>query len=270
MTLVHPLEPEVVQGVEARTHSWFSLGMLQQVHLINLDRSDDRLSKFKERNQHLQNVIRISAVDGTAVDRAQLAKDGLICDDLSYPPGTLGCALSHINLWQKAVHQGRVVTVFEDDVISNVHFVEEASRICNIVQNDFDIIIWGYDFQRCFQWVDFEFANAKLWFYNDRASMDYLKFQRNKFTTSIFKVAHSLGTAAYSVSPQGARALLEYSLPLRQRNIAFPGTGEVFADKGIDVTMSGAYGLMKAFICIPPLVMFDNKQKSVRLELDGR
>jgi hypothetical protein len=38
---------------------------LQQVHLINLDRSIERLAKFRENNPHLDAVIRVSAIDGS-------------------------------------------------------------------------------------------------------------------------------------------------------------------------------------------------------------
>jgi hypothetical protein len=76
------------------------------------------------------------------------------------------------------------------------------------------------------------------------------------------------GLQAYTVSPKGARALLEYCLPLRKRFIPFPGTGVVIEDTGIDCRMCGAYSSMQAFTCVPPLVIPDYEQPSERLELD--
>jgi hypothetical protein len=72
---------------------------------------------------------------------------------------------------------------------------------------------------------------------------------------------------AYSVSPKGARALLDYCLPLRgERLIPFPGTGVVIKDTGIDCAVNGAFISMQAFVCVPPLVLHDDEDASVRLE----
>ena len=92
--------------------------MLNQIHLINLDRSTDRLAKFARRNSHLSSVLRSPAVDGARVDRQALLRGGLIRADCPYGNGALGCALSHIELWKKAYAEDRAVTVFEDDAIA--------------------------------------------------------------------------------------------------------------------------------------------------------
>src|ERR1700693_507992 len=73
--------------------------MLHQVHLINLDRSTGRLKKFQEYNPHLENILRVPAVDGASVNRQELMDDGTIAENLSYELGALGGALSHVGLW---------------------------------------------------------------------------------------------------------------------------------------------------------------------------
>jgi len=43
-----------------------------QIHLINLDRSPERLTEFTARNRHLTDVTRFTAIDGRHVDRGAL------------------------------------------------------------------------------------------------------------------------------------------------------------------------------------------------------
>ena len=245
-----------------------NLSALQQIHLINLDRSTDRLAKFKERNYNLENVLRISAIDGTLANREELVKDGTITEDLCYFPGSLGCALSHLGLWKKADVQNRIVTIFEDDVICSRNFKEEFARVTSLLPADWDVILWGYCFHPLFMWLDLGFSKAKLQSYDRRFEGNYENFQFESFSSAPVRIAHVFGTMAYSVSPKGARALLERCLPLRKRLIPFPGTGVVVDDTGIDCSMCAAYSSMQAFVCIPPLVIHDQAQMSDRVVLD--
>jgi GR25 family glycosyltransferase involved in LPS biosynthesis len=237
------------------------------IHLINLDMSVDRLTLFHARNSDLAGVIRVSAIDGRNVDRQKLIAAGVITDDLPYLPGSLGCALSHVRLWKKSASENRVVTIFEDDVICSDHFRRESAALISKLSEDWDIIQWGYNFHQCFMWLVFEFVKAKLQFYDHRFPEGSLDFKSLRFSSSPIRVAHSLGLMAYSVSPKGARALLNYCLPLRDRPIPFPGTGTFLPDLGIDVAMCGAYRSMQAFICMPPLVIHD-RRTSDRIERD--
>jgi GR25 family glycosyltransferase involved in LPS biosynthesis/glycosyltransferase involved in cell wall biosynthesis len=244
--------------------------MLQQIHLINLDRSTARLATFLERNAHLNDIVRVPAVDGAVVDKRQLVSEGLITETLGYTPGSLGCALSHVRLWQKAVSENRVVTIFEDDAVCSINFLEESARIRSMMSDEWDIIHWGGTFHPLFMWLDFGFAKAKMQFYDRSFETDRAGFQSTKYSPSPIRIAHSFGLQAYSVSPKGARILLEYCLPLRNRIIPFPGTEVRLNDTGIDCPMCGAYGLMQAFVCIPPLVIHDDEQTSNRIEIDQR
>lgn len=240
-------------------------------YVINLDRSTDRLATFQQRNAHLRDIVRFSAIDGRLLDRNSLIKDGVITRDCSYGPGTLGCAPSHIDLWKKAVAQNQAVTVFEDDTIASFKLHDEFTRLISTVPKNWDFIAWGYNFDPCFAWVDFGFTKVTLRFYDRRfRANEQLKFQSNVFSSSLIKLVHSFGALAYSVSPRGAQSLLDYCLPLRNRLIEFPGADAVIdVAPGIDCVMSGAYSSMRAFICIPPLIIPDNVQNSDRKALDG-
>ncbi|HEY1383746.1 MAG TPA: FkbM family methyltransferase [Dongiaceae bacterium] len=245
-------------------------GCLGDIHLINLDRSTDRLERFSRHNPHLRSVVRVSAVDGSSVNRLALVEEGIISDDLPYGPGSLGTALSHIALWRKAVSESRPVTVFEDDVVCSFDFHAEAGRIQEELPSDWDIVQWGFTFSPLFAWLDLGVAHAKLEFYNRRfEGNNVLGFQSHRFARSPHRLAHMFGAFAYSISAKGAALLLRHCLPLKKRLIEFPGAGVVIDDVGIDCTMCSVYGSTQAFVCIPPLVIHDHTQSSNRIELDG-
>ena len=241
------------------------------IYLINLDRSTERLAKFKKCNSHLRDVIRFPAIDGRLLDKEKLIKEGLMAPDCDYKIGALGCALSHVNLWKKAADENRILTVFEDDAVATYRFQEKATQLISTLPKDWDFIQWGYNFDPLFVWVDLGFSKATLEFYAQHfQGGDKSKFQSADLSSSAVRLAHSYTTVAYSVSPKGARALLAYCLPLRSLLIPFPGTDVLAANDGIDCAMCGAYSSMQAFICIPPLVLQDDLQNSDRVAVDRK
>jgi GR25 family glycosyltransferase involved in LPS biosynthesis len=243
--------------------------MISPIHLINLDRSTARLAKFMSVNCHLENVIRVSAADGDLLDRRGLAGEGLITDDLGYLPGSLGCAVSHIRLWMRAVSENKTFTICEDDVIFAEKFQEQSATILRGLPQDWGMIQWGYDFSPKFIWLDFGVVKAKLDFYDLQSINDRSGFQHRNVVCSALRLAHSFGLQAYSVSPKGARTLLNTCLPLRNELVEFRGAGVTIKNIGIDCTMSSAYSLMKAYICMPPLVVHDVDQPSDRIPMDN-
>ena len=100
-----------------------------QVHLINLDRSPERLAEFTTLNRHLADVVRFPAVDGRLVDRAPLVQRGIIETGLAYTDGALGNSLSHFALWDRAIEGGEPLTVIEDDGITNRRFENDAEEL---------------------------------------------------------------------------------------------------------------------------------------------
>ena len=138
------------------------------MHLINLDRSHERLLRFRDHNGHLKEIIRVSATDGATVDREALVSSGYINRDLPYSDGTLGCAMSHVKLWEIAASQGRSLTIFEDDIVVSLHFEARAREVLAVVPADWDFIQWGYIFNPLFLWVDLGVSKARLECYGKR------------------------------------------------------------------------------------------------------
>lgn len=240
---------------------------LPAIHFINLDRSTERLQRFLTLNCHLKNIVRVPAVDGSALDREILIQSGYIDRDLSYPPGALGCAISHLKLWEMAASEDRSITVLEDDVVVSYQFENRVREVLSIIPDDWDIIQWGHIFGPLYLWVDHGMSAACLHSYGTkkyRATSDWKEFQARETFPAPLKLLHSFGLQGYSISAKGARSALEYCLPLRDRIIEFPEAGVRTPDVGIDVTLCGLYPTLKSFVCIPPLVIHDETQTSDR------
>jgi GR25 family glycosyltransferase involved in LPS biosynthesis len=245
--------------------------MLTQIHLINLDRSTDRLAQFNRRNSHLASVVRFSAVDGAQVDRLEMLENGLMLEGCPYASGTLGCALSHIELWKKAQTDKRPITILEDDAIARFKFEEKVRTLANGLPADWDIVLWGYNFRHVSLklLVDFGFSKASIHCFAPAKFDDWKSCQAVDYNYSLFRLLNAYGTVGYSVSPTGAAALLNGCLPLRKRAIELAEPGVSYWDTGIDGPMNAVYPSIKAFICIPPLVEHDHVSISDRKGTDA-
>jgi GR25 family glycosyltransferase involved in LPS biosynthesis len=243
---------------------------IPRMHVINLDRSVDRLARFHERSSHVPDILRVSATDGAQLNREDVVKSGLIAPSLSYSMGTIGSPISHISLWKKAADENVAVTIFEDDILISKWFQQKAEAILGQIGDQWDVIFWGYAFNPSYVWVEFGETRTKLECYGDRCYADetsLVRFRDQDVPVIPVRLMHVFGTLAYSVSPKGARAMLDYCLPLRNRLIEFPDAGVRTSDTSIDVALCGIYASLNAYICIPRLVIpLDGA--SVRLEID--
>jgi glycosyl transferase family 25 len=73
---------------------------------------------------------------------------------------------------------------------------------------------------------------------------------------------------AYTVSPSGAKALMDICLPLRDTLIPFVGYGVVIENETIDSMMNQAYPQLKAYVCMPPLAISENRHETSNTRLD--
>jgi glycosyl transferase family 25 len=235
------------------------------VYVINLDRDKERLDKYLSLNAHLSHVLRFPAIDGNLVDRSALERRGLIAGKLSYGNGQVGCALSHIVMWRKAIETSSMVTVTEDDVVLARNFLSAHESLVDTLPKDWGIIHWGWNFDRPV-WAEIPEGVAKstLHFDQDELRKNMEAFRNQQVPHAPVRLRHCFGTMAYSVSPAGARFLLDSCLPMTDKLVGFPGFGIGVHNRGIDCLMNGAYPQMKAYVCMPPLAVSENRQESSR------
>jgi GR25 family glycosyltransferase involved in LPS biosynthesis len=226
-----------------------------QKFVVNLDRSALRLSAFQRRNSHISDINRFSAVDGTAIDRAELVASGVILEDCPYSPGTLGCALSHIAAWRMSIAEDRRLTIIEDDMLLRHDFAARYAQLLDRAPTDWEYVQWGYPYENCLVWMETPVGAARIGFFEPKQFEADHAFQTNMSDVSLFPVINTYGTMAYSISPAGATKFLEACLPLRQRDIDMYEAGVSYWDQGIDGPMNNAFRSMRAFVCFPPLAV---------------
>jgi GR25 family glycosyltransferase involved in LPS biosynthesis len=242
-----------------------------ETYVINLDRSTERWRRFNEWNGHLD-ALRFPATDGAALDREGLFRAGYTAESLAYPPGALGCAISHIKLWELAARENRPLTILEDDVAVAQHFETASTRALAMLPSDWDFIKWGWTINPLFAWLDVGVSRVRLHGYGRLAyeNRESIKaFQHTETACAPVRMLHSFGLFAYSVSPRGARTALEYCLPLRKRLITFPDAKVTADDTGIDVLLCGVYPQMQAFVGLPSLVVHADEGTSIRKAMDA-
>lgn len=239
-----------------------------RVHVISLDRTPERFSAFTTANRHLSEVSRFSAVDGRSLDMAALVTRGIVANDAltTYSSNALGCTLSHVGLWTLAIETDRVLTVAEDDAIFNRDFVHVADALLREAPLDWDIVLWGFNFDGFMSFEMLPGASYCLGQFDQQGlRAGIATFQELALSPRLFRLRWAFGTICYSISPKGAKLLRNGLCPLRpmiatipEGERARPG-GTHFRSVGPDNAMCTLYPRLNAFVSMPPLVVSRNE-----------
>lgn len=179
--------------------------------MINLNRRRDRIEKFyktyqKKYPEFLKKLIRFPAIDGKTYDfkdhmnlfnlkQLSLKKQRNQWGNHGYKAGTLGCALSHFNVWKKLVEtdqqkENDFIFVVEDDIQLCDNFDIKLNELLNDLNKDEK---WGMVF---------------LGF------TDYTNYGDVKISNKLIKLSDKVrnrggGAFAYLIRKKGARKLIE-------------------------------------------------------------
>jgi GR25 family glycosyltransferase involved in LPS biosynthesis len=231
------------------------------INLMNLKRSVDRLRAFSEVNRHLlDSVIRFSAIDGSQQDMAALVRQGLITAGVAgtYRKGALGNALSQLVLWEKAVASRKVQTICEDDAILHRGFIPCAERIISVLPRDWDIVLWGWNFDGILLFHIPGLTYCRAQFDQNELRKSIGCFQAMVISPQPFRLLGAFGTLCYSVSPKGAEALKRHCFPIHEKPIFLPGLNRSLPYMSIDIAMNEVYPRLSAFASFPPLAVTEN------------
>jgi len=230
------------------------------VQVVNLDRNARSLSSFMATNRRLRRIVRFAAVDGAALSRAQMIADGVLGTEMpAYSNGAVGCALSHLSLWQKVAGRSESLTIAEDDTIFNLHFEAEAEALIRSLPTDWDILLWGWNFDSILLFDMLPGVSPCLGTFSEAGMREqsYL-FQELRAKLQVYGLAEAFGTLAYTASPQGAQKLLKHCLPNREMDYYCSDLSRTVTNSGIDVMMNALYAQMNAFVAFPPLAVSGN------------
>lgn len=242
------------------------------IHVLNLDRTPDRLREFLAVNEHLGELARFPAIDGQALDVAALVESGVIEEGVlaTYTRGAIGAALSHLALWSRAIDAQEITTICEDDAIFNRHFDDSAQSVMARLPADWDLIAWGWNFDAQIA-LDFlpGVSVCAVECDQDQMRASAPAFQRQAFSPQPIRLLRSFGAVCYTVSPKGAQALKSLCFPIREMTVVFPGRNGLreLPNIGVDVMMSNAYSLTQSFVAFPPLVITKNERSKSTIQL---
>lgn len=117
---------------------------LYKIYVINLARSADRWGKISNQLSSMGlEYERIEAVEGRHLSESEIKNyfDGKKFELVSsheLVAGEVGCALSHINIWQKIVNENQTgAIILEDDVVLKESFVDFLSSFTNQLNFDY-------------------------------------------------------------------------------------------------------------------------------------
>lgn len=118
--------------------------LLDNIYVINLDRSRDRLKKItKNFHDHGIHFTRFAAIEGKKLSKEQIEKNTtLAARTILSNYAIIGCAMSHMQLWKNLLNDNvDYYIIFEDDAIINDQFKQNILEIeKNKDKIDFDIL----------------------------------------------------------------------------------------------------------------------------------
>ncbi len=237
------------------------------VHVISLARSVDRRAHFAVTNSQLPFQF-VDAVDGAKLTQQQLNAPWLFKDKLPYTVGGIGCAMSHLALWELAIASDATLTVAEDDAYFRADFAQQSAAMMAQLPPDWDIMLWGWNFDSVLI-VDHvpPLAQTAMVFSQTQLQQSVDSFQQGTGHVNLFRLFHAFGNMAYTISPRGAAKFKAECFPLKQFQLDVPLINNLVLNTGIDTAMNRVYGHLHSYVCYPPLVVSKNDRQTSTVQV---
>jgi len=223
--------------------------------VISLERESKRLKNFRARNNRVKVAIEhFKAIDGaklTTIDATMLARGTI------YTPGAIGVAMSHLALWKECISSDTNFVIFEDDAHLRYDLSNHLHDICE--RCDWDLIMLGCNMNTTIELNILPDIDLAARFSVRFPSVKHLNaFVKMTEPVALFRLRLAFGLGGYAVTPKGAALLTEKCFPLDNRPIYLRNENRSIPAFGLDCMMIPAYPTMRAYLCLPPLVMTPN------------
>jgi GR25 family glycosyltransferase involved in LPS biosynthesis len=226
-------------------------------YVINLARTPKRLAAFLKQNSGCGiDFQRFEAADGALIGDEEAVRLNLIKRGTKWrTAATIGVALSHRNLWEATIAEGRPRLVFEDDVFIRDDFRPVfATAVSGLA--GWDIILLGYNTDALVEFnVAGDFDLSGLFTVRHPDSAQLASFVRSRNPAGLFRLRHAFGISGYAISPAGAKKLIARCFPMDNRLIEFKATNHRFNSSSIDCMMNVFYRDIDAYAFVGPLVL---------------
>lgn len=237
------------------------------IKVISLPASTDRRAAFAANNAHVGYDF-VDAVDGKAIQPQMARLPDLFEPGLDYTAGAVGCALSHLTLWQDVVDSGQPMTILEDDAILRHDFEARSAQVVAGLPADWDIVVWGWNFDSILSLnIMPGISPAVVQFNQTQLRATMRSFQALAGAPAVLRLAECFGTCAYTISPAGARRFMAECFPLRPFHHYVQGIRRDVPNNGIDIPMIRLYSQANAYCALPPLAATRNEQATSLVQL---
>jgi len=228
--------------------------------VISLKRTPNRLEKFRANSTAIR-FEHIEAIDGMSMDSS--ARAGVVAPHATgYTPGALGIAASHRALWLRCSERQNPFVICEDDAVLREDILDQLPRVVGGA-GDWDIIMLGFNFD---VGLETEIVPGILmgggFSIKYPSQQDLDAFVRGRGQVALQRLNLCFGVCANAISPTGARRLLQKAFPMDNRPTIIKSANRSFPAYGVDCMMATLYPELSAYVCIAPLAMTPNNQKT--------
>ena len=233
---------------------------MRPVRVINLQRHAERRDAFLERNAHVP-VEFFDGVDGGALTAEQVAATGLFAPEVlaDYGAHGIGCALSHWTLWKEAASGTEPLTIAEDDAVWRSDFARRFDEVLASLPQGWDIILWGWNFDTILQVNPMPAVSPVVMIFDQEKLRGSLEaFQKLREPVQAWRMERAFGLLTYTLSPSGAKKLIERCFPQKPFALWLPGLGYHMRNMGVDVAANAHYAQLQAYACFPPIAASPN------------
>ena len=222
------------------------------IFVISLKKSLDRRKKFDKLNKEYIEYEYFDAIDGNTIGK----NTNIIKQNASnYSNGALGCALSHLRLWNKCIELNKPIVIMEDDVFVSKEFNKHIDNVIKMLPSSWHILQLSFNCDSILSYSNMNFEDSICFFtknkFNDK---DIESFQNSIIYPTVAKLKMAFGTGCYAITPEGAKVLKQMCFPLDNRSINIPLIGEIKAFT-IDCMLNDIYKKINAYVCPIPFAM---------------
>ncbi|WP_256097630.1 glycosyltransferase family 25 protein [Burkholderia cenocepacia] len=259
---------DIARGIVPVAESWrHAPAVHRTVRVISLIDSHARRAAFRANNPGLDFTF-VDAVDGRALSNDAIARSGLFAPELPYTRGAIGVAMTTHRLWTEIAEGDTLVTIAEDDAIFRPDFNEAATQFLSAHPDRYEFVAWGYNFDSILRGSIFNSRTPVTMRFDEAALAQAVDdFRSDRGPVLVMNLLEFYGICAYTISPAGARFLLDHCFPLKPETLFSLGLGRTLPNYGIDVAMNKFYGAMRSAAAFPPLAVTMNARATSTIQV---
>lgn len=239
--------------------------MVLDTYVISLSEKSERFKLFEKNNCHLT-FNTLNAVRGADISQSDWIKKGYATREAVSSKlitnGSIGCALSHHNLWKRCLKKDRPMLILEDDVSTHPKILDYMDLLD---LDNIDILFFCTNTNTILKIKSAEGLTQSIFFEeiypNETEIMSFLQ-KTSIYDVRLYRFLRGFGTCCYLITPTGAKKFLRNVLPLRIDGVAIPFINPNMPGISIDRRMNALYDNMNSYVCMPFLAYTPNSEST--------